>query len=245
VLARFLRQTDGFDHDLLNWHTGERYVWPDWDSGSRPSPMVNATGVYWRYEIKVLDENFQPPFPEFPGPVAAILPGVRAGTLLWGYSSAGGEPQLLLSRWSEDGKIATATALPSHTFWRPSLVPGQNMVAGSMTWPDIGQLPTLVDAATGEVTRIRAPFEALAKQNDRNVVLAAQAGGNLARVNTPGTCLNLRKEQNTTSEILTCIGDGALMTVYGADNVTMLPVAFGEWSGWVSPDFVEVPARAR
>ena len=113
-----------------------------------------------------------------------------------------------------------------------------------MTWPGIGQLPTLVQP-DGQVTRIRAPFEALAGQNDRNVVLAAQAGGNLARVNTPGTCLNLRKEQNTTSEILTCIGDGALMTVLGADNVTMLPVVFGPWGGWVSLDFVEVPARAR
>jgi hypothetical protein len=201
--------------------------------------------VYWVYEDKVLTVDFRPIAPEVPGTVANILPGTRVGFFTWGYTPPMGEPQFMLSRWHEDGKVAGALALPSHTFWRPSLVAGSTLIAGSMTWPDIGQLPTLVETATGEVTRIRAPFETLAGQNDRNVVLAAQAGGNLARVNTPGTCLNLRKEQNTTSEILTCIGHGALMTVLGADNATMLPVVFGPWSGWVSLDFVEAPARAR
>lgn len=249
IVSKFVRSGDGFDHDLMNWDTGERIVWPDWDSGSRPSPRVTDDGVVWVYSDKVLDEQFNPSVFDSLGQLVDFIADVprSAGAVIWPLSAVdGASGGLIVSRLRDDKTIDDALRLPSPTYWRPGLVTGTLKLSGSMYWPDIGMLPTFVDLDTGEISRIRGPFEELAKANDRNAVLAAQGGlpFSLARVDTPGDCLNLRKSQSPTSEILTCIGDGALLSVLGADNVTALPVVFGPYTGWVSFDFVEFPATA-
>ncbi|MGE0599533.1 MAG: LuxR C-terminal-related transcriptional regulator [Dehalococcoidia bacterium] len=251
IVSKFVPSGDGFDHDLMNWETGERIVWPDWDTNSRPQPLVTQDGVLWVYSNgKVLDQEFHQADLHGLGEVVDFIADVprSAGAVVWPSSAADGTSNgLVVSRLRDDGTIDDALRLPSHTYWRPGSVAGTLKLAGSMYWPDIGLLPTFVDLSTGEITRIRAPFEEIANANDRNTVLAAQTGinGVLARVETPGDCLNLRKAQSPTSDILTCIGDGALLAVLGADNVTALPVVFGPYYGHVSLDFVEFPATAR
>ncbi len=71
IVSKFTRLGDGFDHDLMNWKTGERIVWPDWDGSSRPQPFVTDRGVLWVYDNKVLDQQFQP--------AALELPAARPG----------------------------------------------------------------------------------------------------------------------------------------------------------------------
>jgi DNA-binding CsgD family transcriptional regulator len=252
VVARTERAGAGFDSYLLELETGKRFEYPTGDAGNSPNAIPTRFGagdeILWAYPDGTLHNlngtpNFQPP----PGRLEAALFGWgRIGaSLTWTtplYGGGGGALSLL-SRLNEGGQLVDTWVLPTSTFWRPSWVAGTTMFVGSMTVAGEGQLPALVDVESGAVTIIRGPFESLAKQNDRNVVIAAQGGGALVRVNTPGDCLNLRDPQDPT-RVQTCAGDGALLTLIPTDNSPTYHVVLGPYEAWVSPEFIE-QAKAR
>jgi DNA-binding CsgD family transcriptional regulator len=252
IVERTERSGSGFAHYLLEVSTARQMTFPNEGTGNRPNPLLGPFSsphdVHWVYPNGTVT-NADGTTPEFEAPPGRVDWGVfgwgRGGlSIVWSLKVAtGNDPQVVISRLNEGGLIADAVVLPSHTFWRPSWASGgSTQFAGSLTVKDIGQVPALVNVDTGEIALVRGPFEALAKQNDRNTVLAAQVGP-FARVDTPGDCLNLRDD--ATGNVLRCLGDGALLTVLGADNVGALPVVFGPYVARVSFDFVELPAKAR
>jgi hypothetical protein len=86
-------------------------------------------------------------------------------------------------------------------------------------------VPAYVDLERGTVTPIDTPFFEANYRMNRTYVLGSIPGDDLARVNTPGDCLNLREGASSGATVITCLGHGTLVSV---DALGGTPAA-----GWV------------
>lgn len=81
---------------------------------------------------------------------------------------------------------------------------------------DYASRPAFVDIADGSLHHLDGPFEGIADANQddviggRNYLIAARSGP-FHRVDTGGSCLNVREEPDTGSEIIRCYVDGVLL----------------------------------
>jgi len=90
--------------------------------------------------------------------------------------------------------------------------------------------PVLVDLGLRTISPIAAPFELAPFRNGRNTIIGG-FGGAFYEVTTPGDCLNVRDEPDTSAPILTCARDGILLRSAGAQ-------ATG-WAQVTAPDGTE------
>jgi len=102
-------------------------------------------------------------------------------------------------------------------------------------------IPTIVDMGTGEVHSITDTWEGSQALSARGIL--SLRTGSLARVTGTGSCLNVRAEPTTSSEVLACTADNVLLTVVEPDQTgpDWLHVITPDGvEGFVSRDYVEV-----
>jgi len=139
--------------------------------------------------------------------------------------------QILADVWTEEGLIFGNTSL------RPEDLPGHETI------PFRG-LPAVIDMGNHTVRPITGPFleEALSKVS---IGIVAVQRGPFARVaNADGTCLNIRAEPGSASQILDCAAEGVLLRGLGqaaeAEGVIWLRVATPAGvEGWASSQYLE------
>lgn len=115
---------------------------------------------------------------------------------------------------------------------------GNDIIAG-------GTLPAIINVNSGTVHRIEGPFggreDEDAELRGRNMLIAAVANP-LGRVETGGTCLNVREEPSTDAESVRCYVDGVLLFEREVEEEVdgWLPVRTPDGrEGWASAEFVE------
>ncbi|MGH2609535.1 MAG: SH3 domain-containing protein, partial [Tepidiformaceae bacterium] len=109
-----------------------------------------------------------------------------------------------------------------------------------------GSAPAIFDTETGVVQFIPDPFLNPACPGGSHTVIAFQQG-DLARVDTPGDCLNVRELPEASAPIITCLPHGAIVRNQGAlwhgqwTNVTL----FDGREGFASVEYLDKGARRR
>jgi len=114
--------------------------------------------------------------------------------------------------------------------------------ASNVPTPLPGAAPAIVDLASGTLSFIGAPFIVDGCGKGGPIVVSVLSGSSLARVNTPGDCLNIRQTPDASATVAACVGDGVLLEVVGKDPV------FEGWSpvtgprgvaGWAADEFLQ------
>lgn len=119
--------------------------------------------------------------------------------------------------------------LVTASFTRPGLCTGQNL--------RIGNAFAVLDLEAGTLSFIKdfvrsTPEEPCGFIPGGGVAgLAVLSGGSLYRVNTPGSCLNLRSKPGDSGEIITCLADGVILQ--GGGPATEVDGRI--WGGFVFP----------
>jgi hypothetical protein len=102
-----------------------------------------------------------------------------------------------------------------------------------------GYLPALFALGEGTVTPILHPFIESDFPGGRNHVVAVMQGF-FSRVQTPGSCGNVRAEPDPAARVLACAADGVLLRGIGPRHVGETVTAGGvTWLHVLTPDGVE------
>lgn len=107
--------------------------------------------------------------------------------------------------------------------------------------PAVGRDLVLIDLVRREVRPVAAPAAA---NESSYIVLVSVVGGPFARVDTPGSCLNVRPQPSTAGESLGCFADGVMLydldETADAGGITWLRVETPDRrEGWASLEFIE------
>jgi hypothetical protein len=129
-------------------------------------------------------------------------------------------------------RLAGNRWLVSAEFTRPGLCTSQNL--------RLGNAFAVLDLEAGTLSFIKdfvrsTPQEPCGFIPGGGVVGLALLSGTLYRVNTPGSCLNLRRTPGAGGEIINCLGDGAIIT--GTGPVTRLDGR--DWVGFFFPSVTD------